>query len=155
MIKVNDEINIICADLLERYKQKMKDENHIASGNLYNTAKYKCSFDGKWFEVSFVLDSTWRYLENGTKPHFPPMDAIERWITVKRIIPRTTGRKVPSTRQLAYLICREISINGTKPTKLLQKTIDDSEDLIELLITEISNQIEGQIDDEINNTIQQ
>ena len=148
MIKITDEINIICADLLERYKQKMKDENHIASGNLYNTAKYKCSFDGKWFEVSFILDSTWRYLENGTKPHFPPLEAIERWITVKHIIPTTNSGKIPSTKQLAFLIARGISKNGTKPTKLLQQTIDGADDLINLIVDEIAKQLQEEINKE-------
>lgn len=154
-MEATDEMKEICGDLLKRYKDALRDNGKTASGTLEKTAKYNIDFNGRYVEVTFKLQEYWKYLENGTRPHFPPMDAIERWITVKRIIPRTTGRKVPSTRQLAYLICREISINGTKPTKLLQKTIDDSEDLIELLITEISNQIEGQIDDEINNTIQQ
>lgn len=148
MIKINNEINDICADLLERYKQSLKDNNHIASGNLYNTAKYKCSFDGKWFEVSFILDSTWRYLEDGTKPHFPPIEAIEKWITVKHIIPTTNSGRVPTTRQTAYLIARGISKNGTKPTKLLQKTIDGSDDLINSIVNEFTKQLQEEINKE-------
>ena len=147
-MEITQDINNICADLLERYKQKMKDENHIASGNLYNTAKYKCSFDGKWFEVSFILDSTWRYLENGTKPHFPPLEAIEKWITVKHIIPSTDNGRVPTTRQLAFLIARGISKNGTKPTKLLQQTVDGADDLINLIVDEIVKQLQEEINKE-------
>ena len=147
-MEITQDINKICADLLERYKQKMKDENHIASGNLYNTAKYKCSFDGKWFEVSFILDSTWRYLENGTKPHFPPLEAIEKWITVKHIIPTTDNGRVPSTKQLAFLIARGISKNGTKPTKLLQHTIDGADDLIDLIIDDLAKQLQEEINKE-------
>lgn len=147
-MEITHDINNICADLLERYKQSLKDNNHIASGNLYNTAKYKCSFDGKWFEVSFILDSTWRYLENGTKPHFPPIEAIERWITVKHIIPTTNSGKIPSTKQLAFLIARGISKNGTKPTKLLQQTIDGADDLINLIVDEITKQLQEEINKE-------
>ena len=147
-MEVTDNINNIVQDLLNRYKQKMKDENHIASGNLYNTAKYKCSFDGKWFEVSFILDSTWRYLENGTKPHFPPLEAIEKWITVKHIIPTTDNGRGPTTRQLAFLIARGISKNGTKPTKLLQHTIDGADDLIDLIIDDLAKQLQEEINKE-------
>ena len=148
MIKINDEINEICADLLERYKQSLKDNNNIASGNLYNTATYKTNINGSWFELTFILDEAWRYIENGTKPHFPPMDAIERWITVKRIIPRTNNGQVPTTKQLAYLISRGISQNGTKPTKLLQKTIDGADDLINLVIDELYKQLQEEINNE-------
>ena len=147
-MEVTQDINNICADLLERYKQSLKYNNHIASGNLYNTAKYKCSFDGKWFEVSFILDSTWRYLENGTKPHFPPLEAIERWVTVKHIIPTTNSGKIPSTKQLAFLIARGISKNGTKPTKLLQQTVDGADDLINLIVDEIAKQLQEEINKE-------
>lgn len=147
-MEVTNEINNIASDLLERYKKSIKDGNHIASGNLYNTARYKTNMNGKWFEVIFVLDETWRYLENGTKPHFPPLNAIENWITVKRIIPTTISGRVPTTRQLAYLIGREISKNGTKPTKLLQQTIDGADDLINQLLDELYKQLQEEINKE-------
>lgn len=147
-MEITQDINNICANLLERYKQSLKDNNHIASGNLYNTATYKTNINGSWFEVSFVLDETWRYLENGTKPHFPPLEAIERWITVKHIIPTTNSGKIPSTKQLAFLIARGISKNGTKPTKLLQQTIDGADDLINLIVDEITKQLQEEINKE-------
>ena len=147
-MKITQDINNICTDLLERYKQSIKDNNHIASGNLYNTATYKTNINGSWFELTFVLDETWRYLENGTKPHFPPIEAIERWITVKHIIPTTNSGKIPSTKQLAFLIARGISKNGTKPTKLLQHTIDGADDLIDLIIDDLAKQLQEEINKE-------
>ena len=147
-MEITQDINNICADLLERYKQSLKDNNHIASGNLYNTATYKTNINGSWFELTFVLDETWRYLENGTKPHFPPIEAIERWITVKHIIPTTNSGKIPSTKQLAFLIARGISKNGTKPTKLLQHTIDGADDLIDLIIDDLAKQLQEEINKE-------
>ena len=147
-MEITQNINNICADLLERYKQSLKDNNHIASGNLYNTATYKTNINGSWFELTFVLDETWRYLENGAKPHFPPIEAIERWITVKHIIPTTNSGKVPTTRQLAFLIARGISKKGTKPTKLLQQTIDGADDLINLIIDDLAKQLQEEINKE-------
>lgn len=144
-MEVNDNIRNICSDLLERYKQAIKDSGHDASGQLENTARYKVMFNGKYLEVYFNLQEYWKYLENGTKPHFPPLEAIEKWITVKHIIPTTNSGKVPSTRQLAYRIAREISVKGTKPTKLLQQTIDNADDLIELLLDELTKQLEQEI----------
>lgn len=144
-MEVNDNIRNICSDLLERYKQAIKDSGHDASGQLENTARYKVMFNGKYLEVYFNLQEYWKYLENGTKPHFPPIEAIEKWITVKHIIPTTNSGKVPSTRQLAYCIAREISVKGTKPTKLLQQTIDNADDLIELLLDELTKQLEQEI----------
>ena len=147
-MEVTDNIRKICSDMLQRYKEAVKNDGHYASGDLVETASYQCTFDGKWFEVIFRLQDYWKYLENGTRPHFPPIDSIERWIQVKRLIPSSINGKVPTTRQLAYLIAREISINGTKPTKLLQKTIDSSDDLINALCDEITKQLEEEIKQE-------
>lgn len=148
MTEITQDIEQVCADLLQRYKDKVEDTGHKASGTL-NTATYRVSWDGKWFELSFNLEYYWKYLENGTKPHFPPIDAIENWITVKRIVPQSINNRVPTTRQLAYLICREISKNGTKPTKLLQKTIDESDDLIDKIVDLLTQQLEEEIDKEV------
>ena len=147
-MEITQDINNICADLLERYKQSIKDSGHSASGDLANTARYITKWDGKYFELYFNLQGYWRYLENGTKPHFPPLEAIERWITVKHIIPTTNSGKIPSTKQLAFLIARGISKNGTKPTKLLQQTIDGADDLINLIVDEITKQLQEEINKE-------
>lgn len=147
-MEITDDINVIVSDLLERYKQAVNDSGHYASGNLVRNARYLTTFDGRYFEISFLLEDYWKYLENGTRPHFPPIDKIEEWIRIKRIVPQTIGRRVPTTRQLAYLIGREISVKGTKPTKLLQKTIDESDDLLDKLADIITNQLQEEINKE-------
>lgn len=147
-MEVTDEIRQIASDLLERYKGAIKDSGHDASGDLAQKATYKVSFNGVYLEISFNLQAYWRYLENGTRAHFPPTDAIEKWISVKHIVPTTNNGRVPTTKQLAYLISRGISQKGTKPTKLLQKTIDGADDLINLLIDELYKQLQEEINNE-------
>lgn len=150
-MKISQEIRDLAKELLERYKKEIEDTGHKASGNLQNSASYKCTFDGKSLEVWFNIPEYWLYLENGTKPHFPPIKAIEEWITVKRIIPSpsTVNGKVPSTRSLAFVIARSISLKGTQPTKLLQKTIDSADDLIEAILDVLASQLQEQINEEI------
>ena len=147
-MEVTDNINNIVQDLLNRYKKAISDSGHVASGKLENTATYRVMFNGKYLEIIFSLQDYWRCLENGTKPHFPPIEAIERWITVKHIIPTTNSGKVPTTRQLAFLIARGISKDGTKPTKLLQQTIDGADDLIDLIIDDLTKQLQEEINKE-------
>ena len=147
-MEVTGEIKQLVSDLLERYKQSIRESGHDASGELASTDTYKVAFNGKYLEISFNLQDYWKYIENGTKPHFPPMEAIERWITIKHIIPRTNNGQVPTTKQLAYLISRGISQKGTKPTKLLQKTIDGADDLINLVIDELYKQLQEEINNE-------
>lgn len=148
-MEITKEINDIASELLERYKQGIKDSGHYASGALSNNARTFTKFDGKYFEIYFTLEEYWKWLENGTKPHFPPISKIEEWIKVKPVVPQAMNGKVPSTKQLAFLIARSISIKGTKPTKILQNTLNNAEDLISRLYDEITKQLEQEIDKEL------
>lgn len=153
-MEVTNDIKTIVGDILERYKQAVKDSGHYASGNLVKNARYLTAFDGRYFEITFVLEDYWKYLENGTRPHFPPVDKIQEWIRVKRVVPKAVNGRIPTTKQLAFLIGREISKNGTQPTKLLQKTIDGCDDLLEKMIDIITSQLEEEINEEINDLAQ-
>ena len=146
-MNISREVRDIAKELLERYKKEIEDSGHKASGNLQNSTKYQCTINGSILEVSFILPEYWAYLENGTRPHFPPVSALEDWIRVKKIIPSSASGLVPTTRQLAYVMARSISIHGTKPTKILQKTIDSSDDLVDRLIEELATQLQEQLNE--------
>jgi hypothetical protein len=61
-------------------------------------------------------------LEQGTKPHFPPISAIEGWIRAKRIVPRRDDQgRLPTEKQLAFLIARKIDEEGTERTGIYEK----------------------------------
>lgn len=147
-MEVTTDIREVAAELLDRYKENINSSGHNASGDLANTSSYNVTFDGRYFEISFNLQEYWKFIENGTKPHFPPVSAIERWIKIKPLVPRAYKGKVPSTKQLAFLIAREISVNGTKATKLLSNTLDESDDLIDRLVEIIEKQLEEEIEKE-------
>lgn len=147
-MEITQDISNVCTELLERYKSEIKNSGHNASGELANTASYKVKWDGKYFELYFSLQDYWKYLENGTKPHFPPIDKIEQWVRVKPIVPQAMNGRVPTTKQVAYLIARSISIKGTKPTQILQKTVDNADDLISVLVDAITNVLEQEINKE-------
>lgn len=151
-MEVTQEIKSICQELLDRYTDKIEDSGHMASGELADTATFTIDWNGRYFSVTFNLQEYWKYIETGTSPHFPPIDAIENWIKVKKIAPRVTGKKAPTTRQLAYAICRTIDKTGTPATNILQNTIKSSEDLIDKLTGIIISQLKEEIDKELWNT---
>lgn len=69
--------------------------------------------DRVW-EVSIDLKHYWKYVEEGTRPHWPPPSAILRWVEIKPVVPRPDSRgRIPSPRSLAYLIGRKIAREGT------------------------------------------
>ena len=108
------------------YASKLKETNHTATGNLALNQKHYFVFDGRYYRIYLQLEDYWKYLENGTKPHFPPVDKIAEWIRIKPVLPRPNAKgKLPTQKQLAFLIARSISKKGTKTTHTLQQTIDE------------------------------
>lgn len=118
-------INQIVDDFMYAYASNIIDSGHNASGKLITDMKKLLSWNGRFFTVSLSLPPYWKYLENGTKPHFPPINAILKWIKVKPILPREFNGKLPTQKQLAYMIANKIDKVGTQPTQLLQKTKTD------------------------------
>lgn len=126
-------------------KDKINRNGTNASGKLSNSIKGIVKKNGKWIEISVSLEDYWKYIEYGTRPHFPPIDAIKKWIKVKPILPRPLPNgKLPTTDQLAFLIGRKISKVGTKPKPFLEKTISEF-NLIDKIYDLLSEQIEQQI----------
>lgn len=149
-MNITTDIEQIARELLQAYTDAIKNSNHSASGTLEAKAKSTVEFDGRYFDVYFILQDYWKYLERGTKPHFPPIQAIEEWIRVKRLVPTTNNGRVPSTKQQAYAIARSISINGTPATNTLKKSLDGSDDLIDKLVEVITQQLTDEVNEEID-----
>ena len=69
--------------------------------------------DEAW-TVTINLNEYWKYVENDTRPHWPPPSAILRWVEIKPVLPHPDANgRIPSPRSLAYLIGRKISRDGT------------------------------------------
>lgn len=113
-------------DIRERYKDVLANNGHIASKKLVNSIKTEVFVGERAFVVTMNLEHYWEFIEDDTRPHFPPPSALLKWIEVKPVIPRPgKNGKIPTPKQLAYLIGRHISIHGTKGTHDLQKTKED------------------------------
>lgn len=114
--------------LVEEYKDNLILEDVNASDNLYNSVTYMVEKNDKTFEVKLSLADYWVFVEKGRRAggKFPPVSAIERWIEVKPVLPRPMSNgKLPTNKQLAYLIGRKIAIEGISPKPLLQRSVDD------------------------------
>ena len=96
--------------------------------------------------ITLTLPEYARYVEYGRKPgKFPPVDKIKEWIRVRRILPTPLANgKLPTENQLAYLISRKISLKGTKPTHLLENTMNDFQ-LIGKIYNKISEELQKTI----------
>lgn len=148
------DIRNICQQIADVYKNKMKQSGYDQNGALMNFT-WETEYKGNLFSLYFNLPDYWYYAEYGRRPgKFPPPDAILKWIQFKRLIPTSRGDKIPTTKQLVYLISRKIALKGTEGKHLLQETIDETYDtLVDQLVEAISEQLEEEIEKEINENI--
>ena len=151
MIEVTTDIQTIIDQIANSYRNELTQQGKVASGRLRDFT-VEVVQDDKWFNIVFNLEHYWKYVENGRKPgKFPPINAIMKWIRVKPIVPHPMNNRVPTTKQLAFLIARSIAQNGIKPTHALQNTLANPqvENFIEQLCNYIIDQLEKQIDQDL------
>lgn len=115
-------------ELEAEYKNNLKRNGRIATGQLHDTAK--CEVVKGEYVVVFHLQDYWKYVEGGRPKTMSGGDgslrrAILDWIEVKRILPTPNKNgKLPTPQQLAYLISRKIHKEGYKGTEDLGKATD-------------------------------
>ncbi len=110
-------------DIKENYKDHLELHDRIASGDLLRSISTEVEVNGTVYTVWLNLADYWKYVEEDTKPHWPPKLPIDRWIFVKPVIPRPgSDGKIPTPEQLSFLIRRKIATEGTKGTHDLRDT---------------------------------
>lgn len=108
------------------YQDNLVKSGRIASGDLLNSVECHVALDNQEFVVSLTLRDYWQYVEEDTKPHWPPRDAILSWIQVKPVLPRPDAQgRIPTPQSLAFLIQRKIATEGTKGTHDLAKAVEE------------------------------
>ena len=113
-------------DIRDRYRDVLAKNDHIASRRLVDSIKTQVEVGDNYYEVTMTLEDYWKYVEYDTKPHFPPPDAILKWIQIKPVIPRPDANgRIPTQKQLAFLIGRKIAREGTTGTHDLEQTKED------------------------------
>jgi len=124
-----------------------KGYNRIATGNLLNSVDFLVLRGNQNIWVELHLEDYWKYLEYGTQPHWPPLDKIKDWIKIKPVLPRPENGKLPTQDQLAYLIGRKISKEGTPAYMYLNKTIDELNNWIS---RKINDAVTEDLEDDVN-----
>ena len=107
----------------DRYTEKGAPTGY--SEKLIDSVKTQVVVGDNAYEVTMSLNDYWKYVEYDTKPHWPPIDKILEWVNIKPVIPRPLASgKIPSPKQLTFLIGRAIYEHGTTGTHDLEKVKD-------------------------------
>lgn len=109
--------------LAVRYKSYVPE----ASGKLVQSVNYEVKVDGDSYIVGLNLEDYWYYVEKGRKAgKFPPVGNIMKWIKMKPVLPRPLKNgKLPTEKQLAFLIGRKIANEGTEGKHIMDRTVEE------------------------------
>lgn len=113
--------------ITDRYKTNLENSGRRASGELISSINSKVTVDGNEYAIELGLEDYWYYVENGRGPgKFPPPDKILQWIKVKPILPTPMSNgKLPTEKQLAFLIGRKIANEGYEGSHDLDNTMKE------------------------------
>lgn len=109
------------AAVCEAYRKELAAKGKNAAGALSGSVRYIVKRETATYAVDLSLADYWKYVEYGRGPgKFPPPDKILEWVRIKPVIPRPMENgKLPTDKQLAYLIGRKIARDGIGPTPAL------------------------------------
>jgi hypothetical protein len=133
-------------EVAKDYKNKLTSDGHRATGKLIGSVKANVKLTPTQYSGELRLQDYWKYIEYGTKPHWPPKNAILKWINAKPIIPKAVNGITPTKDQLAFLIGRKISRFGTKGGGELGDAIDDTDSRFKsVLDNALSKDLNGEL----------
>lgn len=135
---------------MEDYRKFLEEvtKDNIKHYELSKKISFTLKINDTVFEIEFNAPEYWKYANYGRGPgKFPPMNKIEDWIVRRKITPYPTkDGKIPTRKQLAYLISRKIANEGFKGSGFLEKSLKEQEDYWEERISDaIYKDIESQI----------
>lgn len=134
----------MCMKILADADKIIRDNKAIASGELvrnlretvYKEAGKIVGVAGTGKNVPYSI-----YRHEGTKPHFPPVEAIKSWVIKKGLVGgKATQRSLSRTKKgltqldeagrIAYLIARKIAKSGTTGLPFLKMALEQNKSYI-------------------------
>ena len=102
-------------EIFDLARRNLQENDSIAWGNLYDSVVTEVSARGLAIWVGSTSPYA-AYVEFGTRPHWPPVDAIEDWCEVKGI-----------PVEAAFLIARKIAERGTPARPFMRPALKEGQ----------------------------
>lgn len=122
---LNEALNEYVEEVRYLYRNRLILDDKYATGKLIQNIKTYVKNKGMGYEVGLYLEDYWKYVEEGRKPgKFPPVDKILDWIKIKPVLAdKDRNGRVPTPKQLAFLIGRKIAEEGIDAGHQLKETV--------------------------------
>lgn len=112
--------------IADKYKTNLESSGRRATGQLITSVNTVVVVNENEFAIDLNLEDYWKYVEEGTSPHFPPVSKILEWLKVKQILPTPMANgKLPTEQQLAWMIAKKIDRVGTEGSNDLEHTMEE------------------------------
>lgn len=133
LLNVEKILNQYADVVINKYKERLIVDNKLCSGKLINSVKSEINLKHETYTVTLKFADYWWYVEHGRKSvkekpsqKQPPIYAMIDFVRNKPVIPHADKNgKLPTEKQLAFLIGRAIKENGIKPGKQLEETLEE------------------------------
>ena len=105
-------LNEIGAEIVEKYKQELLNQDKVVTGKLYNSIDYKLEISRDSIKLIFVAEDYYINVENGRQAgsKMPPISKIREWCQFNGILDKN-----------AYIIARSISLKGIRAIPSLEE----------------------------------
>ena len=125
---LNRVLNQLGDYFIQEARTNLGKNRSYASGTLGDTLEKIVEIDGVHFSVSVRIQDYWEYVEKGRRPgKFPPPTRLMEWILVKPVHPKADKNgRVPTVKQLSYLIGRKIATQGIPPRPFFKPAQKDT-----------------------------
>lgn len=127
-------LNDLANDIRENYQEHLEfNKRYTKEHALIDSVTTQVVAGDKAYEVTMSLKDYWKYVEKGVQgdrnmsspyrnPGWKAYPFILNWIDIKPVIPRPMSNgKLPTPKQLGFLITRSIVEHGTQGSHDLQK----------------------------------
>ena len=94
--------------LIGKSIEELKDQGHVNTGKGIKSLRYEIVQTGNSLELLVKGERYLVYLSEGTKPHFPPIAEILKWVKQRNI-----GGTPKESKRAAWAIATKISKKGT------------------------------------------
>lgn len=134
------------------YQAELNALNINASGNLQNV-DFDVEINNGTYCISLILQDYWKYVEQGRQPgKFPNIGKIQEWIQIKPILPRRmVNGKLPTEKQLVFMIGKSIKENGIPAKPALDNVLKKNENQL----TKIKEAVGKSLDEEIKQMLKE
>ena len=136
----------VAMDVAMDYQAELNALNINATGNLQNV-DFDVEINNGTYTISLILQDYWKFVEKGRLPgSFPNIGQLQQWIQIKQILPRPMANgKLPTEKQLVYMIGNSIKENGIQPKPALDNALKKNETHLNKIKEAVSKSIDKEI----------